>query len=98
MDLVDEEDVVVLEAREEADRVRGLRQQGPQGRVEAAAHLAGERGGKARLSESGLAREEDMAERLASLPRGPRGEGEVLDGARLADDLGEGPRAVGNAR
>jgi hypothetical protein len=61
-----------------------------EGRVEPAADLRGESPRERRLSQSGLAREEDMAHGLSAIQGAPDCEEEPLDHPFLADDLGEG--------
>ena len=91
--LVDEQDVAVVEVREDRGEVAGPFECGATRRVEAGPHLVGDDPGEARLAEAGRTREQHVVDGLPALFGRGQHDLEVLAQAGLADELPEVPRA-----
>jgi hypothetical protein len=87
VDLVDEEDVALLEIREDRSHVPRPLQDGTGGTLEPHAQFVRDQGGQRRLPQAGRAVEEDVIERLPPLARGVDRKGEVLLHAHLPHEL-----------
>src|SRR5260370_12375366 len=92
MDLVDEEDVAVVEGREDRGGVAGPFERGAVRHGEPDFELRGDDARQRRLAHPGGAAEQEMVDGLASLPGRGEHDLEVLFEARLADELGEPAR------
>ncbi len=93
MDLVDEEDVLQLEAGEDRGHVALPLERGAGDRADADAELLADDLRERRLAEPGRADEQDVVERLAAGLRGGERDRELLLDALLADELVELARA-----
>src|SRR6266545_1095540 len=91
VDLVHEEDVVLLERREDRGDVLLLERRAG-GRTDAHAELLADDVGEARLAEPGRARQQDMVERLAAGLRRLEGDLELFLDPGLADEVIQAPR------
>ena len=89
VDLVDEEDVVGLEAGEDGGEVAGALDGGAGGDADVDAHLVADDVGEGGLAEAGGAVEEDVLEGFAALAGGGDADGEVFLDAALPDVLGK---------
>ena len=92
VDLVDEEDVVLLEVREDGGEVAGALDRGAAGGADGDAHLVRDDVREGRLAEAGRAVEEQVVERFAALLRRLDGDAEVLLDAVLAGEVVEAAR------
>jgi hypothetical protein len=98
VDLVDEEDVALLEAGEQAGEITGFLDHGAGGDADAFAKLMAEDEGEGGLAEAGRAGEEDVVEGLAALLGGADHDLQALDGLQLAGEVGEGQGPQGGLR
>ena len=90
VDLVEEEDLFALfEVGEDGGEVALDGEGGAGGLLEADAELVGDDGGEGGFAEAGRAEEEDVIEGFAARFGGFEGDGELLLGLALADELGE---------
>ena len=89
VDLVEEEDLAFAQVGEDGGEVALDLQRGAGGLLEADAELVGDDGGEGGLAEAGRAEEEDVVEGFAAGSGGFEGDGELLLGLGLADELGE---------
>src|SRR5439155_1362133 len=93
VDLVDEQDVPGLEAREDAHEGVTPLEGRARRALDLTPHLVGEDQRQRRLSETGRPRQQHVIEALLALARGLDGDLEALDGVSLADVLVEAARA-----
>ncbi len=93
MDLVDEEQVALLEAGEQAGEVGGFFDDRAGGDAHVAAHLGAEDEGERGLAQAGRAAEQDVVEGLAAGAGGADHDLEALDGLGLAGEVGKRERA-----
>src|SRR5690606_37104189 len=94
-DLIDEEDIVRLEARQGGDQVRAAGEGRAAGAVQARAHFFGDDVGEGGLAEAGRPVQEDVLDGLVPLAGGVDGDGEAFDQVRLANVLLHARRAQG---
>ncbi len=87
VNFVDEEDIALLEVRQDRDDVAGPLDGGAGGGADGDAEFGGDDRGERRLAEAGRAIEEDMIERLAARPRRLDGDREVRLHLLLPDVL-----------
>jgi hypothetical protein len=87
VNLVDVDEPELRETTEERDELMGITDVHPQHLHQPRAVLTGEKPGGRRLADAGLTAEEDAAQRIAALLRGPRGKEQVLDDAALPDEV-----------
>ncbi len=92
MDLVDEQDVAVLEVREQRREVARLGDHGPGGGAEADTHLAREDSGERRLAEARRPVEQHVVERFAAALRCADEDPQIFAGRLLTDELVEALR------
>ena len=92
MDLVDEEDVLRVEAREDRRHVALPLERGPGDRADADVELLADDRRERRLPEAGWPDEQDVVERLAARLRRLQRDVELLLRALLADEVVESPR------
>jgi hypothetical protein len=93
VDLVDEEDVMLLEVRQDGGEVAGAFDRGTGGDADGDAHLGGDDVSEGGLAKAGRAVEEQVVERFAALLGGVDGDAEVVLELLLADELVEAPGA-----
>ena len=98
MDLVDEQDVALLERRQDRGDVALALERGPGDRAQPDAELLAHDLRERRLAEARRADEQDVVERLAARLRGGEGDLELLLDTLLADELGEAAAAAACAR
>ena len=89
VDLVEEEDLAGLEVGEDSGHVALDLQGGAAGLLEGYIQLVGDDGREGGFAEAGGAEEEDVVEGFAARLGGFKGDGELLLGFGLADELGE---------
>ncbi len=89
MHLVDEEDVAVVEVREDGGEIAGPFERGTAGGVQPRAHLVGDDPGQARLAEAGRTGEQDVVDGLPALLGRGEHDLEVLAQTGLADEFAE---------
>lgn len=89
VDLVEEEDLAGLEVGEDGGHVSLDLQGGAGGLLEGYVELVGNDGGEGGFTEAGRAEEEDVVEGFAAGLGGFEGDGQLLFGFGLADELGE---------
>ncbi len=87
VDLVHEQDVAGLDAREDAHEIVAALERRPRARLEPAAHLVGEDDRQRRLAEPGWPVEEHVVQALVALPSSLDRDPEALDRLALADVL-----------
>jgi hypothetical protein len=92
VDLVDEEHVAVVEIGEDRGEIAGALQRGATRDPQAHAHLHRDDAGETGLAQPGRAREQDVVDGLPALLRRAQHDLQVLDQARLADEVVERPR------
>ena len=92
MNLVDEQDVVLLEVREDGGKIALPLDDGAGGHLDADAHLPGQDVGQRRLAEAGRAGEQDVVEGFPALSGRLDEDGEAFLHALLADIFGQRPR------
>ena len=92
MDLVDEEDVLLVEAREDRRHVALSLERRPRDRADADVELLADDRRERRLPEAGWTDEQDVVERLAAGLRRLQRDVELLLRALLADEVVESPR------
>jgi hypothetical protein len=93
MDLVHEQHVAGLEAREDAHQIVAALERGAGRALEPAGHFVGEDDRERRLAEAGRPVEEHVVEALAALPRGLHRDAQARHHLALADVLVEALRA-----
>ncbi len=89
MDLVDEENVVLLQVREDRGQIAGLLDYRPGRRLQVRAHLVRHDDAERGLSETGRAVEQHVIERLAALESGLDEDLQILGHLLLTDVLTE---------
>ena len=85
MDLVDEEDVAIIEVREDPHEVAAALDRGPRGGDEVRRHLVREDAGERRLAETGRTVEQHVVDALSALACGLDRDAKARDGLVLAD-------------
>ena len=95
MNLVDEQHVVLFEARELRREIAGPLEHGAGSLMQIDAELVGDDVRERRLTQARRAEQQRVVERLAPLPRGRDEDLELRLHARLADVLGEPARPHG---
>ncbi len=95
MDLVDEEDLTRLQARQDGCDVAGMLQRRPRGHAQGGAHLGGDDAGEGRLAQARRAAEQDVVGRAAAQAGGLKDEAQLRLHALLSDELGEVLRSQG---
>ena len=89
VDFVEEEDLFGLEVGEDGGHVSLDLEGGAGGLLEGDVELVGDDGGEGGFAEAGRSEEEDVVEGFATGFGGFEGDGELLFGFGLADELGE---------
>ena len=93
MDLVDEEQLAFLQAREQAGEVGGLFDDRSRSHANGPAHFFSEDHRQGGLAQAGRAVEQDVVECAPFAASGPDHHAEAFHCARLANEIGEGRRA-----